>query len=443
MRGAFHSCRLLTLALACVAIFDLAALPRHVDAQGTHRVYLPLVAKRYPPTKIRSGIHLGNRGNSVWNSPTDFLTRLKGTPAGDYPRLAVVLSNQLYNVRRTPTGACNITDAQKLGNTYLYDYLTEAVRTKGTIIVIRIYPSPGNFSDWNNPGPNHNLISQPDTATPNNGTYCNGNHFNYRAPRDVAREMKAIYDLNIANGWPADRFFFEPANEPNKEWYWGKGDVIPNADSQYAWQAMDSYFVAVYNAAKSLNSSIRVLTPPMAQGVFAEYREFGTCTLSGFVGYDHMRNVYETKNDGWSWHNYWRSGLEFWQDSFCSSSNIVSDHVFQYFPQWLQSKINSDTRLAFITEADLLSPCQGPDHHLDDKDATSNSTQESIWRFIQQERGADYVATWLLTNQFADPPTLNCFDQDDNDEIAWHEAYRDAGPNYERDWFRLWWLRNE
>lgn len=422
------------------------------------------MAKRYPPIKIRSGIHLGNRGNGAWNSPTDFLTRLRGTTAGDYPRIVVVLSNQLYNVRRAPTGACNITDAQKLGNTYLYDYLTDAVRTKGTIVVIRIYPSPGNFSDWRNPGPNHNLIYQPDTATPNNGSYCNGNHFNYRAPRDVAREMKVIYDLNIANGWPADRFFFEPANEPNKEWYADKAkkikptdpDLSPNIDNQAAWQDMDRYFSAVYDAAKSLNSNIRVLTPPMAQGANAEKWSFGSCDLNTLIvngqpttsaGYDWMQTTYTTKNDGYSWHNYWRQSKEFWQASFCPSQNSpppTSDHIFQYFPDWLKNVIINSSKPAFITESDLLSPCPTPSHIIDSKDSYSSAAQESIWRFIEQEQGADYIAVWLLTNAYGDPPPvdqpLNCADE--NAEIAWHEAYKDS-MIYERQWFSLWWLRAE
>jgi hypothetical protein len=56
---------------------------------------------------------------------------------------------------------------------------------------------------------------------------------------------------------------------------------------------------------------------------------------------------------------------------------------------------------------------------------------------------------WLLTNQYGDPPTpssgqnVDC--ADGNSEIAWHEAYRDTPISgiHERDWFPLWWLRDE
>ena len=59
----------------------------------------------------------------------------------------------------------------------------------------------------------------------------------------------------------------------------------------------------------------------------------------------------------------------------------------------------------------------------------------------REERAADAIAVWILTNQFADPPTapLNC--DDTNAEMAWHEAYRDVAVNntHEREWFPLWW----
>jgi hypothetical protein len=424
--------------------------------------------------KGKSGIHVGNRGGATWNSPTDFLTRLKGTSSGDYPRVVVVLSNQLYNVRRSATGACNITDAQKLGNTYLFDYLTGIIQ-KGTVVIIRIRPSPGNFSDWNDPGPTHNLIYQPNTATPNNGTYCNMNYFSYRSPRDIADEMKAIYNLNIANGWPATRFYFEPANEPNLEWYKNleeaNPDLYPQSVNNEAWQQMNSYFSAVYDTAKSLNSAIQVLTPPMGQNEGAEEYQFASCakmllfingapTPTEAYGYDYMRDVYTTKNDGWSWHNYWRQAKEFWQSDFCqgeSPPDPTSDHLYQYFPQWLRDEISNSGKPAFITEADLLSPCQQPVHTVVNKEGSvySVATQNSLLDFIAQEGGADYVAVWLLTNSYQDPPLPNsgqniqtCDTHDpeySNYEQAWHEAYRDTlyQSNYERDWFRLWWLSSE
>ena len=169
--------------------------------------------------------------------------------------------------------------------------------------------------------------------------------------------------------------------------------------------------------------------------------------MGGGSGYDWMRQTYTTHNDGWSWHDYWRSGVEFWQDLLCQDPDIVSDHLFQSFPDWLQSAITSSPKPAFITEADLLSPCKGFANNILNKDASANTAQESIWRFVQQERGGDYVVVWLVTNQYADPPIPGGQNVDcsGNGEIAWHEAYRDNPVSgiYERNWFPLWWLRAE
>ncbi len=223
---------------------------------------------------------------------------------------------------------------------------------------------------------------------------------------------------------------------------------------------MDTYFSNLYDNAKALNNHLQILTPPMAQSAHAELKDFGTCNddpvIGGGGGYDYMHNTYEVKNDGWSWHNYWRSGVESWQDLWCSNWDIVSDHVFQYFPSWLQTKIISDSRPAFITEADLLSFCGSPQNPtLLNKDTNSTGAQESIWKFIQQERGAGYVGVWLLTNAYQDPPLPNsgldiqtCVTTDpqySNYEQAWHEAYRDVPylGAYERAWFGAWWGRNE
>jgi hypothetical protein len=248
--------------------------------------------------KVKSGMHLGNRG-SDWNTPTDFLVRLKGTTQGDWPRVVVVLSNQVYTITRSTTSPCNITGAV-VRDPYLYSYLTDAIK-KGTLVIIRIYPSPGNFTDWANPGQTHTLLT---STTPAGGTYCNGNSGNYRAINDIAAEMNAIYQLNTnsTNNWPASQFFFEPANEPNKEWYDDKAKINPNLypqiDRDLAWQAMDAYFSALYDNAKSLNGNLQLLTPPMAQGLKAEIREFPECNLTTLfvndqptnaAGYDFMR----------------------------------------------------------------------------------------------------------------------------------------------------------
>ena len=63
-------------------------------------------------------------------------------------------------------------------------------------------------------------------------------------------------------------------------------------------------------------------------------------------------------------------------------------------------------------------------------------TRDSLRTFINQEFGASYVVAWLLVNQF-ETPVVSCADTEPNDEINWHEAYRESGE--ERLWFSLWW----
>jgi len=216
---------------------------------------------------------------------------------------------------------------------------------------------------------------------------------------------------------------------------------------------MDAYFSALYDNAKSLNSNLQVLTPSMAQGANAEKWLFGSCNLTALIvngdptasaGYDWMQPTYTTKNDGYSWHNYWRQQKEFWSSNLCPSTDTLpsSDHIFQYFPAWLQTEITSSSKPAFITEADLFSPCPPAQNNITNKDAQADTTQESIWRFFSEERGADFVIAWLLTESPHYPPA--CASPSGvtwPSEIAWHEAYREDGT--ERDWFRLWWLREE
>ncbi len=412
------------------------------------RLQLPSVARFYPATRFRSGLHLGNRLLD-WNTPIDFLQRVDLASDVTTPRVVVALSSQIFTVQRAATAPCAITGVA-IGNAYLFDFLDRAVRD-GAWIVIRIYPSPGNFSDYADPGPAHTLLSG---ATPAGPDYCSGRSAQFRATSDVAAEMAAITAFVFdARGWPAGGVFFEPANEPNLEWYEGlrktHPDLAPAVEDSRAWKAMDAYFAAVYDRAHALEPRVRVLAPPMAQHLFADTREFGTCTRTILIvngvpqysaGYDWMQTTYTTKNDGWSWHNYWRAGYEAWRDDFCQMSDAVGDHVFQYFPAWLQNVITTSAKPAFITEADLLSPCVFPLNALVDKE-DADATAGSLTQFMAGERAADAIAVWVLTNQFADPTpaTLNC--DDANAEMAWHEAYRDTpvGDGYERAWFPLWW----
>ncbi len=417
--------------------------------QPVSRLRLPVVAQSYfPLTRQNSGLHLGNRLLD-WDTPIDFLERVD---LGDYtatPRVVVVLSNQVFALQRSTTAPCAITGAA-IGNTYLFDFLDRAI-DRGAWVVVRLYPSPGNFTDYADPGPTHTLLSGAAPAGPN---YCAGRSQQFRSTADLAAEMDAIASLVFgAHDWPADALYFEPANEPNLEWYEAlrpaNPDLSPAVEDQRAWQAMDAYFAAVYDRAKALNPAIRVLAPPMAQHLFADAREFGTCNRTILIvngvpqfssGYDWMQTTFRAKNDGWSWHNYWRVGYEGWRGDFCQTPATISDHAFQYFPDWLQTEILSSTKPALITEADLLSPCVFPLNPLIDKEAAAE-TATSLTRFMSEERAADAIAVWILTNQFADPVagTFDC--NDVNAEIAWHEAYRDVAVNgsHERSWFPLWW----
>ena len=73
-----------------------------------YEAYLPLISSAN--IKVISGVHLGNR-QSDWNTPRDFLFRLKGTADGQWPAAIVVLSNQLYSINRSTSSPCNITGA--------------------------------------------------------------------------------------------------------------------------------------------------------------------------------------------------------------------------------------------------------------------------------------------------------------------------------------------
>jgi hypothetical protein len=440
------------------------------------------VANNYLWVKTKGGMHLGNRPSSTvpsdkdWNNPTDYLARLKGTTQGPWPAAVVVLSNQLYDVQHVGSD-CN-TLSVGVRSTYAFEYLKQAAQN-GAKIVIRIYPSPGNFTDALQPSPSnpasHNLIADPGVKAAS-ARYCDvvqrkkkdgtvvdtkpAYEF-YRDVRDIAREMKAIHDYNYTHaGAILGQEFFMPANEPNTEWYadWYNAEASPKQDNALVWSEMNTYFRNLYDTAKGLDQSIRVLTPAMAQLNKAERIEFGGCNESLLfvpgqpgpipaAGYDYMEETYRYKNDGLVWHNYWFQAKEFWSDSFCSNpANQTSHHVAQYFPAYLSDQIATSGKPTFILEGDLYSPCLLQGNPIKDKDFYSDATAESLWRFIQQERAAKYVAGWLLTESphFG---TVCVFNRGDGviitepNEHAWHEAYRDNGS--ERSWFPKWWTRNE
>jgi hypothetical protein len=413
-------------------------------------------------------MHLGNRpgDNNDWNTPTDYLARLKGTSSGPWPAAAVVLSNQVYNITRSGTDCETISVAVR--DPYAFNYLKQAAQ-QGTKIVIRIYPSPGNFTDALQPQSDprvHDLIADPGVrATP--AGYCDivtrrrkdgsivrtaqAYEF-YRDVRDIAREIKAIHDYNSIYATDiTNQEFFMPANEPNAEWYanWYNSEASPKQDNATAWSQMNAYFQNLYDTAKSLDQTVRILTPTMAQLLYAERIIFTGCDpnvlfvpgigLTQAAGDDYMEETYRYKNDGIAWHNYWFQAKEFWSDSFCSDpSNQMSHHVAQYFPSYLSDQIVTSGKPTFILEADLYSPCSLAGNPIQRKDDfNGDATSESLWRFVQQERAAQYITAWLLTERPHFPE--GCVPSGESSEISWHEAYRETGT--ERLWFPKWWTR--
>lgn len=425
-------------------------------------IYLPLVTRHWPPPpqlKIRSGVHLGNRPLIDWNQTStgtafDFLAELRGQEQGIYPSALVVQSNQIYNIERNGPG-CTVSGASVKSQS-AFDLMIKAAQA-GTQIIIRIKPSPGNFEDAVWITQTHAIIPW-SGITPQSRDYCtdpipggDGGRWAapdyFRAIDDIAKEMHYIHELNLNYGFVEAGF--EPANEPNKEWYsdWHNPEVETQIKQPTGWVVMDAYFSALYDYVHSDYPGINAFTPPMSQSNLAERFNMAACkpmTVSQELsGYDFMQATYTTKNDGYSWHNYWAQSKEFWGDS--DDPNILcltSYHVFQYFPEWLQSEIVSSGKPAFITEADLFSPCQVDNNPIQDKYSQSAATQESLWRFVSEEQGADHIMAWLLTESPHFPqgcapgiPLSNY------EEIKWHEAYTEDGAS--RQWFEAWWEHSE
>lgn len=498
------------IAILCGSVLLLAWLLKTptVQAQtatdaGAPKVFLPLIqteAKR----KQKSGIHLGNRSTD-WrdeNQQYTFLNQIGRTGAGIWPAAVVVLSDQLYDLQRFDT-RCQVSGASVktvAGKEYeLFRYLTEGVRNHNLKVVIRLSPSPGNFSDYDAPGDNHALLTT--EAPPNSQDYCgdsNAKTQQYRDILDLAKEMRAIYQVNIQqHGWYTDAFFFEPTNEPNQEWYQrhveaGVTNLAPNVDNKQAWIEMDNYFAALYDRAVGLQRDLQILAPSMSQDLYGEHYDIGTCIPKTVVGgnrrsgLDFMKKVYgydigidaytTPKADGFAWHNYWRKDYEIWLppyrgtsypptvDDYCDAHQPVdpdgpnpykppTDHVFQYLSGGMQQSIQANALATFITEADLKSPCQlGEEGAATSKDADTVATSNSLLTFIEQETqayygtgyGAQYVIAWLVVNQYADEDTV-CKTlladgkkrANPNYEQNWHEAYREDGT--ERPWFQRWW----
>ena len=385
------------------------------------------------PSKQRSGVHLGLRPWADWNE--SLLSHIDPQHGGIWPDVIVLLSDQFYNVVRDPE-THRITGVTS-GRPALEDYLQRATAA-GVHLIIRIQPSPGNFLP--DSAGNHRLLLTAIDYTHGDGNCMRWENNCHRSPDDIADHIVAIHDYNIAHG--ISEWGFEPANEPNIEWYDYDPantypDTAPNQAQALAWQDMDAYFQAIYAVVKDKRSDVRILTPPMSQGQYAEGYDTlhaSSCLAqrldSGTTGYDEMYETYANARDAVSWHNYWRLGYE-----EAASCTAAGQHISYYFPTWLKSTLEPEgSTEGFITEADLLSPQQDPGQIIRDKDEMNGvRAADSIRKFMWYEMHSQHMASWLLN------------DLTGNAEFGWHEAHQDtdADTQQERAWFTQWWFGPE
>jgi len=406
------------------------------------RLYLPLVVRNWPPPapQQRSGIHMGNRIYADWSS--DMLAPFSPETGGKWPRIVVAQSNQVFNINRYEEPDCRIQNVS-VKNWNLFNYLRDAAQA-GTRVVIRITPSPGNFEEsidpaWPDPAtrPAGRTLITEAGVRPGGWPQC-GNDWRYRPVDDIGDEMIAIQRFILwlsPMGYQWQAFGFEPANEPNAEWYSNPDGPNPNPNYQAkeSWQAMDQYFANLYDYVHNNAGQlpVRVLTPPMAQSAYAETNNINSdevgCPPFIFSGYGQMSltfNSADPKNDGYSWHNYWVAGREAWAD--CPNGQ----HVSMWFPDTMESNIQNGVRPAIITEADLASPRQGMGNSLTDKDHTPTLTATSLRDFLFQEAMAECTAVWLLSD-----------DTGSDTDHTWHQAY--TSTTGFRAWFTEWWENSE
>lgn len=411
------------------------------------KVYLPVVLRNYPLTKVKSGMHMGNINNMDWSD--DMLAPFDPEPGGAWPPVVVALTNQVFTITR---GAdCRITGVQ-VKHWNLYNYLRRAEQHDSWVI-FRVYPSPGNFAESVLPGwpdpllvPTRTLVldSNDPYKIPEGRTQCEGYDNNlFRSVADVGDEMLFIQQFILWEppvGYQWQAFGFEPANEPNAEYY--NFGTRPSLDQKQSWQDMDQYFASIYDYVHANDGGgflpIRVLTPPMADSAFAETHNVNTpqghCDTFGdgsWSGYGEMTSVFSSyfpKNDGYSWHNYFIKGREAWAD--CPDGQ----HVSMWFPEAMSNNIGYGLRPAVMTEIDLASPWQGRNDPVTDKDAQANEAAASIRDFIYKEKLASRVAVWLLHDNT--PP-----DDPRAAEQQWHQAYTPTIGL--RPWFTQWWYSSE
>lgn len=404
------------------------------------------------PTKEWAGMHLGNR-NTGNPSQDDWSLAMLAPfdPAqgqgGTWPQIVVVLSDQVFNVENRGAN-CKITQFTiEKRNNNIYSYLKRAALSGRTAVIIRIYPSPGNFQEsileeWTpdeSSRPNGRTLIITAGVRPGNWSQC-GNTWRFRPIDDVADEMLAIQRYALNDGWQV--YGFEPANEPNIEWYYNRART-ECTDPCYTvtdpWAPMDDYFANLYDYVQNNKGStpIRVFSPPMAMRAQAEdadvLSDLTPCASYPFNGYGLMYRTFNSgnpKNNGYSWHNYFIQAREGWGD--CP----YGMHVAYWFPSEMAYTIMSGQRDAFITEADLA-PSQKADWHnpISDKDQSNGVAAANALRdFLDYERnassgaGARRIAVWLLS------------DNTGNEEHVWAQAW--DGTVF-RQWFGRWWYSQE
>jgi hypothetical protein len=411
------------------------------------------------PGAAGKGIHLGNNFLGEW--PSALFSKIDDQ-GGPLPDIVITLSSQVYELILQN---CMIIGVQPKPNaTPVISYL-QTLSTAGKKIVIRIFPSPGNFTSFH-------LLSQ--GINPVGGDWCKRDPARHgadahRSFRDISDEIVAIHVWNKANG--IFEAGFEPANEPNTEWYDYNTDVPRNSSN--AWTQMDAYFSLVYEDVKiryqdhesfDATRPITLFTPPMAQNALAEERFVarnpdGTVNcapmplLDGSTGYSNMTQVFMdgTHNDGYSWHNYWVQDFE--EAGRCDSTFPPSprQHVSSYFSTTMLANVQTKP-VNIISEADLASPGEPPiglglgSMLLSKDDQGGIPAANSLDIFIANEGFAHYAAAWLL---YVGVPLSGDFNNDTKiREQQWHQAYcKDSqkdlqGNNIfrERQWFSQWWI---
>jgi hypothetical protein len=409
-----------------------------------------------------AGIHMGNH-NGLWNSDLRrYIDGRNSGVGGKWPSVIVFLTRQAYSVNRTSSPDCRITQNTVSVRPELKDYL-QAASTAGVKIILRIYPSPGNF----NADRSLSLASTPADS----GSMC-GNVGGkrreevYRSYSDIVDEMVAIHNWNVANG--ITEHGFVPANEPNNPnegWYPAPNHICPYTtnpltppnygciNNAVVWQQMDDYFAKIVLFTPT---SVKVLTPPMDQMWYAQNmnvvavpcaNEFGgglpmlaangerltsAVTNENMRGYELMAQVFYNGdyNDGYAWHNYWNLGKEPWAG--CADFSDQGMHVSMYFPSAMQSALaakRSSNRPSFILEADLSSPQQNFGNPLIEKDTNNGfDAKASLNDFLSYEQQADYATVWNLNSD------------DGDNEQKWHQGYARTSPTCYliRTWFARW-----